>query len=442
MNSRHDEYLAALPRQWDQLPIDAIGVVHSGSTPSRSVPSYWDGDIPWVTPGELTGLKGKYIESTQDKITQAGLSNCAATLLPRDTLLVTTRATVGSVALAAVPTATNQGFRAVVLKDGADPHFFYHLFSRMIAEFVRRASGTTFLEISGREFRAVVVPLPPLPEQRLIALILDTFDAAIRKTEQVIAKLQQMKQGLLHDLLTRGIDENGELRDPDRHPEQFKRTELGVLPGDWRIGGFLMFPRTDREPFKTGPFGTEMTGRTWAAEGTPVVTIGSLGTGEFIRAQLLHLDAKDARYLRAYELRNGDLVFSRVADVGRSAVIGLSEDGWIMSSNLMRISMDPNEVVPSYAHSVITDSHSSRSQIRRLVNAGAREVVNTAILRSMRFPWPGIREQERICDVVGTIEGRFLAERLLLAKLSELKRGLADDLLSGRVRVTVSEEPF
>ena len=77
--------------------------------------------------------------------------------------------------------------------------------------------------------------LPPLPEQRRIAEILDTLDEAIRKTEQVIAKLQQMKQGLLHDLLTRGIDDNGELRDPDRHPEQFKDSPLGRIPREWEV---------------------------------------------------------------------------------------------------------------------------------------------------------------------------------------------------------------
>ena len=78
--------------------------------------------------------------------------------------------------------------------------------------------------------------LPPLPEQRRIAEILDTVDEAIRRTEQVIAKLQQMKQGLLHDLLTRGIDENGELRDPERHPEQFKDSPLGRIPREWEVG--------------------------------------------------------------------------------------------------------------------------------------------------------------------------------------------------------------
>ncbi|MBK8936883.1 MAG: restriction endonuclease subunit S [Polyangiaceae bacterium] len=87
----------------------------------------------------------------------------------------------------------------------------------------------------GRPIRQAGLPAPPLPEQRQIAAILDTLDDAIRKTEQIIAKLKQVKQGLLHDLLTRGIDDNGELRDPERHPEQFKDSALGRIPKGWEV---------------------------------------------------------------------------------------------------------------------------------------------------------------------------------------------------------------
>jgi type I restriction enzyme S subunit len=77
--------------------------------------------------------------------------------------------------------------------------------------------------------------LPPLPEQRRIAAILDTLDTAIRTTERLIAKLELVKQGLLHDLLTRGIDANGELRDPERHPDQFKDSALGPISEEWEV---------------------------------------------------------------------------------------------------------------------------------------------------------------------------------------------------------------
>ena len=163
MRSTHEQALQRLPANWARTTIGDIASLHSGSTPSRNVPSYWGGDIPWVTPGELTDIRTKYLSETRDQITNAGLASCSAALVPRDSLLVTTRATLGSVALAAMPVTTNQGFRSVVFGPGAHPHFFYHLSSRLVREFTRRASGTTFLEISGREFAAVEVTLPPSP---------------------------------------------------------------------------------------------------------------------------------------------------------------------------------------------------------------------------------------------------------------------------------------
>ena len=97
------------------------------------------------------------------------------------------------------------------------------------------SAGTTVLNLNKGQLAGIELAAPPLPEQRQIAEILDTLDEAIRKTEAIIAKLKQVKQGLLHDLLTRGIDDNGELRDPERHPEQFKDSPLGRIPREWEV---------------------------------------------------------------------------------------------------------------------------------------------------------------------------------------------------------------
>jgi len=121
--------------------------------------------------------------------------------------------------------------------ESTDPRYAFHLLYGIARTVLNVAvkSGTTVESVDFDVFKALRAPIPPLPEQRRIAEILDTLDEAIRKTEQVIAKLQQMKQGLLHDLLTRGIDENGELRDPERHPEQFKDSPLGRIPRGWEV---------------------------------------------------------------------------------------------------------------------------------------------------------------------------------------------------------------
>jgi type I restriction enzyme S subunit len=189
-------------------------------------------------------------------------------------------------------------------------------------------------------------------------------------------------------------------------------------------------------PFiKTGPFGSSLKGEHWTESGVPVVTIGSLGEGEFIKSELLYISEHKAVELAAYKLDVGDLVFSRVADVGRSVVVGVAEEGWVMSSNLMRISLDRSRVVPAFAHMNLVAAASTREQIRRAVNAGGREVANTAILSSLRFAWPPFEEQQRIVEAADAVSARIRAEEAYLAKLKLQKQGLMHDLLTGKVRV-------
>ena len=199
--SRHDEWLASLPADWEQVPISELGDLVSGGTPKRSEPSFWGGDIAWVTPSEITELRSKWLYDTREHITAAGLAGSGARLLPTGSLLVTTRATVGAIAIAARPVATNQGFKSIIANGTADMHFYFHLFQLIAPELKRLASGSTFDEISRRDFGKVVVPRPKIAEQRVIAEILDTADETIALNERLVSKLRLEKLGLAQDLL-------------------------------------------------------------------------------------------------------------------------------------------------------------------------------------------------------------------------------------------------
>jgi len=432
VRSRYEKLVDACPAGWERVRLDALGQIHAGGTPSRNNPAFWGGSIPWVTPSELTQLRGKWLDGTRECITEAGLSASAAVLMPKGSLLVTTRATVGAVAVARSGVATNQGFKSIVPDEASDEGFYYHYLTSAAAEMQRLASGSTFLEISRREFAAIRVPRPPVVEQRGIAEILDAADAAIQQTEKVIEKLRLTRRGLNQALLTRGLDEQGQLR---TEPGEFKSTAIGLVPSDWNVGGLASQAHPERPYLKTGPFGSSLKGEHWVAEGVPVITIGSLGEGEFISSELLFVSPAKAASLSDYALRPGDLVFSRVADVGRSAVVTAREDEWIMSSNLMRISLDPARVVPAFAHLAIVEGETARKQLKRFVNSGGREVANTAVLDEIRFAWPPKTEQERIVAVIDSQDARLRAEEAHRDKLKLLKKGLMDDLLTGRVRV-------
>lgn len=298
-------------------------------------------------------------------------------------------------------------------------------------------AGTAINNLRNADVEAFACDIPPYEEQSRIAQILDTLDTVIRETETLIDKLKALKQGLLHDLLTRGIDANGQLRPPKSEaPQLYKESPLGWVPKEWTVAGLASAVQKDRSVIRTGPFGSSLKGEHWCESGRPVVTIGSLGDGAFIESELLFIDEKTAQQLVDFELCTGDIAFSRVADVGRSVVITEEQRGWIMSSNFMRISVDSEKARPRLLQLLLASSILVRKQIRMTVNSAGRDVANSAVLMALRFPWPMPEEQDQIIERVESFERKIAMEEAQHQKLLAAKEGLMDDLLSGRVRVT------
>ena len=211
---------------WQDLSLSDLATIVGGGTPSRRQPTYWDGDVPWATPTDVTGLGGRIISETASMITGEGLANSSAALLPPCSLLMTTRATIGACAINQVSMATNQGFQSLVPKQSTCVEFLYYLIQHHKRRLERLAAGSTFQEVSKRSIRGFQVTIPPLPEQRKIAAVLSSVDDAIEKTRAVIDQVQVVKRGLMQELLTLGL--------PGRHT-RFKQTEIGEIPADWGI---------------------------------------------------------------------------------------------------------------------------------------------------------------------------------------------------------------
>lgn len=195
-----------MPEDWIVMTLADAAAVVGGGTPSRSQPTYWNGDVPWATPTDVTGLRGRIISETAASITDAGLEKSSATLLPPNSLLMTTRATIGACAINQVAMATNQGFQNLVPKRRSSAGFLYYLMQHCTRRLKQLAAGSTFLEVSNRTVRGLRVAMPPLSEQRKIAAILASMDDTIEKSRRSLDGLQTAKHGLMSALLT------GELR--------------------------------------------------------------------------------------------------------------------------------------------------------------------------------------------------------------------------------------
>ncbi len=293
-----------------------------------------------------------------------------------------------------------------------------------VSSFRRLSQGLTsdVWNLKFSRLRGLPILLPPLPEQRQIAAILDTVDDAIRRTEQIIAKLKQVKQGLLHDLLTRGIDENGELRDPVRHPEQFKDSALGRIPRGWEPVGLCELGEieTGRTPPSSLPglWGTSL----------PFVTPAEVGDDGEVRTAERWVSERGCQHVR--ELPEGAvLVVCIGSTIGK---IGVAP--WRCATNqqinALMIAANHNAIfIPSVIRLHV-------EQLHRWAGLQAVPIVNKTQFGRMLVPIAPSPEQDEIARRVDAVDKRLRREHEMAAKLRLLKQALMDDLLTGRVRTT------
>jgi len=164
-----------------------IGQIVGGGTPRTDEPSYWNnGDIPWITPADLSGYNKKHIAEGSRDITKKGLSESSATLMPAGSVLFSSRAPIGYVVIASRDVSTNQGFKSICPFVPGCSEYVYCYLQAQVDEICSRASGTTFKEISGTEFSNTIIAFPPLAEQvRIVAAI----ESAIEQLELIVASL-------------------------------------------------------------------------------------------------------------------------------------------------------------------------------------------------------------------------------------------------------------
>jgi type I restriction enzyme S subunit len=160
----------------DQVPLKELGEIVSGSTPSTHVEEYWGGDIPWITPADLTNHSGIFFRGKLRKITQAGYDSCSTRLLPEGSILFSSRAPIGHCAVTTFPLCTNQGFKSIVPNERLDSVYGFFALKFFTPQIVARGRGATFSEVNKEIIENFRIPLPPLPEQQRIAAILSRAD--------------------------------------------------------------------------------------------------------------------------------------------------------------------------------------------------------------------------------------------------------------------------
>ena len=325
------------------------------------------------------------------------------------------------------PTLIDNNMMVAIPYGGLDSAFLYHFLCAIdFGDFVQDGALPS---VNQEQIASIKTPNINKDEQHRIAEILDTIDEAIQKTEALISKLKAMKQGLLHDLLTRGLDENGKLRDPKAHPEQFKDSPLGRIPREWVIqelgkaapkiqDGTHFSPKTTSGPFR-------------------YLTSKNIRFGYLDLSDCGWISEKEheAIYSRC-DVRYGDVLLTKDgANTGNAAINNLNEPVSLLSS-VAFIRCDDRTLHSEYVFHYLL-SPGCQQRIKDLMSGNAITRLTLERIKSFVIPLPGIKEQLRIIQPLNSHDTRIRTEEQYRDKLKLQKKGLMHDLLTGKVSVRV-----
>lgn len=413
-----------IPEHWNYKEIEKIAFTYAGGTPTRTQSSMFGGSIPWVKSSELN-LRD--ISDTEEKLTELGYSCSSTKWVPPNTPLIAMYgATAGVVSWLRIRALTNQAVLAVVPKSQeTHSRWLYWILKFYSSQLIASVQGSGQPNLNKNLIDTLKVPYSPSLEQQKIAETLDQSDLYITHTENLIAKYQRIKTGLMQDLLTRGIDENGQLRDPKTH--KFKPSPFGLIPDEWEFQPFS-------NHIDSSAFGPRFSAALYAENGSLAMirTTDLDEEGNIISAALPLADLDPNQY-SSHLLKQGDLLVTRSGTIGLTTVFESYELPTIPSAFMIRFRLR-NSVIPKY-YKYFFNSKLGKRLIAKSSAGGVQKNLKTSSISDLIVPIPSIEEQKRILEVLDSQVQGVLNDLLRLAKSKRTKLGLMQDLLKGEVSV-------
>ena len=408
--------IGVIPEDWKIQYLSDFGDVISGGTPSTTVSEYWDGDVAWCTPSDITSTDGKYIFKTVRCITEKGLKNSAATVLPTNSILLCTRATIGELKLSGAPMATNQGFKNLHSNGSGNIDYLYYLLQTKKKDMVELAIGSTFLEISKKALCSIALQTPSsLDEQKRIAEALSDVDSMISSLEKLIAKKKAVKQGAMQELLT------GKKRIKGFFGEwQIKKLEeycsLITKQTGFDYSAYIKPALTKRKSNNTLPM---------------IQTINFRGK-RFDFNTDYYIPKSVAENFPNIILKNKCVLFSIVgASVGN---IGLYPGGVSFCGGAIGITRFYEEDDADWVYYYMSSSE-GQAQIQYVTKGGAQATVTIADIRNFSIPTPSKEERIAITVLLSDMDNEIEALEQKLEKTRQIKQGMMQQLLTGKIRL-------
>jgi type I restriction enzyme S subunit len=369
--------VAIAPRGWHLRRLSDVAKVVGGSTPESGHPEFWGGEIIWVTPTDLGQLTEPLIRRSARKITDAGYRSCSAEMLPVGTVVMSSRAPIGHLGIAAVPLCTNQGCKSFTPTDDLDSQFLFYALSYFREAIESLGSGNTFKEVSKSDLESFAIPIPDLDEQKRIASSLQRFFTILRNAmdaaEKRSLRVTELQSSVV-DTVFDTVIENTTLKE-------------------------LKYVLTTQNSLVDGPFGSNLKTSHYAREGARVIRLQNIGTNIFLNSDKAYIPLDYYEQLEDHDAREHDVLVASLGDglrpAGRSCVVPNDLGPAIVKADCFRIRPDNTVLNSSFLCYFINSKH-GRSQIQKFVQGATRPRLTLRNLRTLQVPVVNLAEQERV----------------------------------------------
>jgi type I restriction enzyme S subunit len=417
-----------IPKDWKIVKLeDVILDIGDGGTPSTKIKEYFNGTISWVN---IEDIK-RDIYDTRRHLSEAGLKNSSAKLWPEGTIIFSFGASIGKVGIARVKLCTKQGIAGIVPNSNKiDSEFLYYVLVKESEKIkkIGQSMGSTIREVRPSKLvKLIVFGLPPLSEQKTIAQVLSTLDKAIQKVDEIIAKTERLKKGLMKELLTGRIrveEKDGKI--VFRKETEFKDTEIGKIPKDWEVVKVV-----DKE----------------IAEIRGNKRINNFDKVAFIPMELI----PDSSIFVTYEIRalknvksyiyceGGDILLAKITPSLENGKQGLVPDDIPNGFALATTEVFPircKGINRLFLFYILKFSKFRNKIIASMIGTTGRKRASKKSIENLKIPFPPFSEQEKIAEILLTIDKKLELERKRKENLERIKKGLMDLLLTGKIRIT------
>ena len=390
--------------EWKQTTLGNTSEIIGGGTPETVKPEYWGGTIQWFTPSEL---KQKYVSKSKRTITDIGLQKSSAKILPKGTLLFSSRATVGEVAIALNECCTNQGFQSFVVNSLNNSEFLYNWIIENKNQFIKLSSGSTFLEISKKEIVKLKLHLPSLPEQQKIASFLSAVDEKLQQLTKKKELLEEYKKGVMQKIFTQ------ELRFKDANGNNYP---------DWeekKLGEFIEVCSSKR-----------VLQEHWKSSGVPFLRtreIKNLSEKVKFKTPIFISELLFEELKEKYGVPNvGDILATGVGTIGELYIVKENDKFYFKDGNVLWFKM--NNQLNSIYLSQLFKTKFIRKQLSD--NASITTVATFTIdgARKTKIVYPCVDEQKKIANFLSAIDDKIGLVSTQIENTKAFKKGLLQQM--------------